>query len=223
MRERTRELATGITAFTADEALDRLVFAAGGLWTWAAGEVSELAVPPGADEPLLSPDGRLLAMLVDGAVTIVSPDDPGAPLAALARPTRTRSWAGPTSSRPRSSAASPACGGTRTRAGCSSSAPTSGRCRSGRSPTRPTPRPPRSRSAIRPPAAQNARIALEILDAETGASRPVGWDAERFPYLVRAVWTRAGGLTFDVQSRDQRTLATYRADAATGARTRSCA
>ena len=216
MRERTRELAAGITAFTADEALDRLVFAAGGLWTWAAGEVSELAVPPGAGEPLLSPDGRLLAMLVDGAVTIVAPDDPGAPLAALA-PAHAHEVLG----RPDFIAAEEL--GRFTGMWWD---PDSRRLLVQRTDERPLPvwtlpnpgDPAAPPVTVRYPAAggANARLALEILDAETGAARPVGWDAERFPYLVRAVWTQAGGLTFDVQSRDQRTLATYRADPAGG-------
>ena len=93
--------------------------------------------------------------------------------------------------------------------------------------TLPNPADPAATPVTRPLSGRRRRerrVALEILDAETGASRPVGWDAERFPYLVRAVWTRDGGLTFDVQSRDQRTLATCRADPAGGARAaRSCA
>jgi dipeptidyl-peptidase-4 len=218
MRERTRELATGITAFTADERLDRLIFAAGGLWTWTDAEgLHALEVPSGAEEPLLGPDGRLLACLVDRTMTVVPVDDPSTPVATLA-PAHEHEVLG----RPDFIAAEEL--GRFTGMWWD---PGGRYLLVQRTDERPLPmwtlpnpgNPAAAPVTVRYPAAggENARVALALLDTSTGDARPVVWDAERLPYLVRAVWTRGGGLTLDAQSRDQRVLVTYRVEPASGA------
>ncbi|MFC4560494.1 prolyl oligopeptidase family serine peptidase [Nocardiopsis mangrovi] len=73
----------------------------------------------------------------------------------------------------------------------------------------------------------DVRLAVLALDAAgadgAGAAAPVwvDWDRAALPYLVRAGWTDRPGagpaVVFSAQSRDQRTLALFRADPATGA------
>ncbi len=64
----------------------------------------------------------------------------------------------------------------------------------------------------------NAVVELWVLALEGGRTE-VTWDRARFPYLARVVWDGPAGVLLTVQSRDQRTLALLRADAATGATT----
>lgn len=57
----------------------------------------------------------------------------------------------------------------------------------------------------------NARVRLGIISREGGPTRWVAWEAEKFPYLARAIWRESGApLTILVQDRrqqDQRLLA----------------
>src|SRR4051812_28840256 len=70
MRERMRELASGILDFTADADLRVLVFSAvGALWRWD-GTLARLEGADGAEAPLLSPDGSHLAYLADRALHV---------------------------------------------------------------------------------------------------------------------------------------------------------
>jgi dipeptidyl-peptidase 4 len=71
--------------------------------------------------------------------------------------------------------------------------------------------------SIRYPAAgtANANVRLAVLSIEGGRRIDVVWDRERFPYLARVAWG-SGPLTLLVQSRDQRTAQVLVADPATG-------
>jgi dipeptidyl-peptidase-4 len=212
MLERARELASGIVRYTADDELGQLVFEAGGLW-WHdvdAGKTAELPGLAEADSPALSPDGTRLAYIAGGAVRIAGRD--GAVLAEL-MPAGEHETVG----RPDFIAAeelgrfegmwwSPDC--RRLLVQLTDASPLS-------SWTIPRPAEPAATpQTVRYPAAggPNARVSLALLDARDGAVRRLGWDTERFPYLVRVQWTEAGGLTLDLQSRDQRTLATVSVD-----------
>jgi len=64
--------------------------------------------------------------------------------------------------------------------------------------------------SVRYPAAGGAvpLVGLRLVGLDGSAPLDIEWDREDFPYLVRVVWTEAR-LSFDVQSRDQRTLVTY--------------
>jgi dipeptidyl-peptidase 4 len=216
MRERMRELASGILEYTSDADLRVLVFgAAGSLWRYD-GTLSRLEGTDDAEAPLLSPDGSLLAFLSAGSIRIVrtaapaevvatiAPDGPhetvGRPDFIAAEELRrfVGMWWDPTSHRllfqrtddgavPEWTIAQPG-----------------------------DPAAPPGR--IRYPVANgaNASVALAVLDVRTGDVRPLAWDNERFPYLHRATWSEARGLTIDVQTRDQRTLATLAADVDAG-------
>src|SRR3954454_21540034 len=208
MLERARELASGIVRYTADDELRRLVFEAGGLW-WHdvdAGQTAELPGLAGADSPALSPDGARLAWIEGGAVRIGGRD--GGVLAELV-PAGEHETAG----RPDFIAAeelgrfeglwwSP--DSRHLLVQLTDASPLA-------SWTIPRPAEPATASqTVRYPAAggPNARLLLALLDAGDGAVRRFAWDTERLPYLVRVQWTERGGLTLDLQSRDQRTLTT---------------
>ncbi len=61
----------------------------------------------------------------------------------------------------------------------------------------------------------NADVSLLHVGLD-GSTVPIGWDRERFPYLVTVTWDPAGPLLV-VESRDQRRMRLLSADPATGA------
>lgn len=63
----------------------------------------------------------------------------------------------------------------------------------------------------------NADVSMHIIRAGQPTIE-VQWDRARLPYLARVSWSK-GGLVIAAQSRDQRTLVTYKVDEATGATT----
>ena len=80
-RERVRESAGGVVAYTADDDLTRVAFALGGSLRiadlaadgavdGAAGEARRLETPPGTIDPSLSPDGRHVAYVTDGSLHV---------------------------------------------------------------------------------------------------------------------------------------------------------
>jgi len=77
--------------------------------------------------------------------------------------------------------------------------------------------PDRPPAEIRYPAAgtANAQVGLHVL-ALDGGSTEVTWDAEGYPYLADVRWTDPDRLLLTVQSRDQRSLMVLEADARTG-------
>lgn len=54
----------------------------------------------------------------------------------------------------------------------------------------------------------NSRLSLRMVTVATGQEHELGWDNAAFPYLRNVIWTVEGGLTIDVQSRDQRAVTT---------------
>jgi dipeptidyl-peptidase-4 len=225
MRERTRELAGGIIAYTADADLDRIVFVAGGLWGYRTGDDSPLRVEgtDAAEAPLLSPDGRLLAcveersvrvLTIEHAPTTLAVIDPDGEHEFLGRPDFIAAeelgrfegmWWDPTSRWLLVQRTDDADLAEWTIA----------------NPGEPAARP----QTVRYPVANgpNALLGLALLDTETGATRRVSWDTERYPYLVAVHWSAAGGLTLDVQTRDQKELATLAVDIAAGTGTQRAA
>jgi dipeptidyl-peptidase 4 len=216
MRERMRELASGILDFTADAELRVLVFsAAGALWRWD-GTLARLEGSDGAEAPLLSPDGSHLAYLADRSIRVVALDAPADVVAEV-----TPDGPHETLGRPDFIAAEEL----RRFVGLWWD-PASRRLLFQRTDDSAVPEwtiaqpgdPAAMAARIRYPAANglNATLALAVLDVRTGAVMPLAWDTERHPYLARATWSEAGGLTFDVQTRDQRELVTLRADVEAG-------
>jgi dipeptidyl-peptidase-4 len=219
MRERTRELASGIIAYTADANLETIVFVAGGLWRFAttSGRLDRVEGTDAAEAPLLSPDGRLLACVEARSVRVLRLDhvpttlavvDPEREHESLGRPDFIAAedlrrfegmWWDPSSRR---------LAFQRTDDGALAEW------------FIPSPGDPAARAGtVRYPVANgpNAQLGLSLLDTETGETRDVRWDTERYPYLGAVHWSPAGGLTLDVQTRDQRELATLAVDVATGA------
>jgi dipeptidyl-peptidase-4 len=80
--------------------------------------------------------------------------------------------------------------------------------------------PDRAPVAMRFPAAgtPNARVALHHVRLDGSAVR-VDWDADAYPYLARVTWNAGGPPLLQVQSRDQRRVRTLSLDVATGATT----
>ncbi len=64
----------------------------------------------------------------------------------------------------------------------------------------------------------NAQVSLAVVNLDGRMVRVV-WDDERFPYLANVDWSADAPLTLVVQSRDQRTLVVFEADPDTGATT----
>jgi dipeptidyl-peptidase-4 len=219
MRERMRELAAGIVEYSADADLQVLVFNAGGcLWRFmpADGALVRLEGTDGAEAPLLSPDGRLLAFLTGGSLRVVRTDQPATVVAAIA-PEGEHETLG----RPDFIAAEEL-----GRFVGMWWDPSSHRLLFQRTDDSPVPEwtidqpgdPAAEPKRVRYPVANgaNAVLALAVLDVRTGTVIALAWDRERFPYLCRATWSEPRGLTIDVQTRDQRTVATLAADVDAG-------
>lgn len=66
------------------------------------------------------------------------------------------------------------------------------------------------------PGKANVSVRLGITSAKGGQTRWIEWDRTRHPYLARAQWHEAGGLTMTVQSRDQRELVVLKVDPSSG-------
>lgn len=70
-RERLREVTSGITAFSTDDAGRYVAFTVGGVGFWASiadGQVHELAAPPGIVDARISPSGDVIAYVHEGAL-----------------------------------------------------------------------------------------------------------------------------------------------------------
>jgi dipeptidyl-peptidase-4 len=78
--------------------------------------------------------------------------------------------------------------------------------------------PARTPHAIRYPAAgtTNAQVSLSLLHLD-GRHTDVSWDAEAFPYLVNVRWRRGSPPLLQLASRDQRTMRIVDVDVETGA------
>ncbi|HTG46032.1 MAG TPA: DPP IV N-terminal domain-containing protein [Actinomycetota bacterium] len=217
-RERLRERAEGITAFTADRDLTAACFLVAGrlhVVDLATGALTELATAGTPDAPTLSPDGLSVAYVIDGALIVRALDGPERTLAAADDPDVSFGLAEFAASEEM-----------RRHEGFWWS-PDGARiavCRVDEGPVRtwwlsePTdpgahPRPMRYPQAGTP----NAIVTLWLLDVTDGSRVEVVWDRGGFEYLARVVWAPNAPLTILVQARDQRTTRILEVAEATGA------
>jgi dipeptidyl-peptidase 4 len=223
-RERVRELASGIVAYSADEDRRTVAFALDGqLWVLrvpASGQPSALPrlVPTAGPvtEPRIDPTGQRVAYVTDGALHVVELD------AGVDRALATPEHAEVTYGLPEHVAAESMY---RYRGFWWS--PDGRQLLAARvdnslvlqwwiaDPANPE----RAPRAIRYPAAgtANADVSLHILRLD-GTRTELDWDRNAFEYLTAASWDAHGPL-LSVQSRDQRTVLILAADPVTGATT----
>jgi dipeptidyl-peptidase 4 len=203
-RERTREAAEGVVAYSTDRDVTRAVFAVEGLVLadLVAGGSRDLPVEGSPYDPRLDPTGRRVAYVSGGALhvleldgpdrVLVSEDDPDVSwgvaefVAAEEMDRREGFWWSPDGTRLAATRVDER--DVLTWHIFDSSDPSS------------EPR------AVRYPAAgtANAEVRLFVLGLD-GSRVEVRWDREQFEYLARVVWSDPGGLTLLVQTRDQRT------------------
>ena len=217
-RERARERAQGVVAYSSDAAVRTVVFAlGGGLWTAATDGSAPRPVPTAgpAVDPRLDPAGRRVAYVTDGALHVVeladgsdrvlaAPEGPDvmyglAEHVAAEEMHRRGHWWAPDGERllaarvdnslvQRWWIADPA-----------------------------NPQTPPRQIAYPAAGTANADVSLHVLGVN-GDRTEVAWDRVAFEYLVTAGWD-SGGPLLSVQSRDQRTVRILAADPATGATT----
>jgi dipeptidyl-peptidase-4 len=222
-RERSRERAGGIVAFSVDDAVSVAAFALGGRLFAASlagleygARPRELPVAGPVVDPRLDRAGARVAYVTDGALhvvgttpslgaghRVVGDDDPDvtwglADFVAAEEMGRTRGfWWGPDGER----------------------------LAVARVDNRPVPRwhiadpadPAKPPVVLRYPAAGTANAAVGLAVAGLDGSRvEVTWDAGRYPYLARVSWGVSSPLTLAVQTRDQREVAVLTADPGTG-------
>lgn len=209
--ERTRENATGVTRFSSDQNCRRVVFEfSQSLWLYTAedGKVRKLpqvkgsspkVAPDGTKVAVLTPAGLAVHQLPSGKVVAKLRADSGTTIGApdfIAAEELFRfhgMWWSPDSAQlltevvddnplPQWTIANPA-------------------------------EPARPAKTVRYPVAggKNSRLSLRILDCKTGIIEEIRWSHTSYPYLHDAIWS-THGLTLDLQSRDQKRLATFRYD-----------
>jgi dipeptidyl-peptidase-4 len=216
-RERVRETATGVVAYSADDAGRVAAFAAAGaLWVVDVDDAAPrmLETPPGVYDPRLDPTGRWVGYVVDRDLRICAVDgsedrtlaadlDPAvswgrAEFAAAEEMERTRGfWWAPDGSALLAARVD------------ETDVPTYWIAQ----PSHPD-QPP---TAVRYPAAgcANADVTLHVVRLD-GATTPVQWDRERCPYLARVAWAGDRPPVIQVQTRDQRETEFRAVDSATG-------
>ncbi len=221
-RERTRELAAGIVAYSADADCRTVVFAVDGrLWVLRDGEgphgLADVPEPvPAADgvaDPAIDPTGQRVAYVVDGALHVTELADGTGRL--LAAPEHDEVSYG----LPEHVAAE-----SMYRYRGHWWAPDGQRLLVARVDNSPVRRwwiadpadPERPPRAVRYPVAgtANADVTLHVLRLD-GSRTEVTWDRRGHEYLATAKWDSAGPL-LSVQSRDQRTVMVLAADEVTG-------
>ncbi|HZE41479.1 MAG TPA: prolyl oligopeptidase family serine peptidase [Stackebrandtia sp.] len=221
-RERTRETAAGITAYSTDGAVSRAVFALSGrLWLadLHSGQAAELPVAAPAEQPRIDASGETVAYVSRGALRVIGADGSGD--RALAEPEGAEVTyglpehvAGESMSRYEGYWWAP--DGAALLVSRVDNTPV--RRWHISDPANPESKP---REVAYPMAGTaNAIVTLEIIGVD-GRRVPVTWDREAFEYLTGAVWG-GSGLVIAVQSRDQRTLRVLDVDAATGATATRC-
>ena len=217
-RERARERASGVTAYTHDRYLTTLVFVEGGrllVVDAITGEAQELTTPGVPDDPMPSPDGKRVAYVVEGALYVHAPD--GDPVLLAADDDPDIRWglaefiAAEEMGRGRGFWWSP--DGTRIAACRVDERPVETWWLA--EPTVPDARP----RPIRYPRAgtANAEVTLHVLDIAASTRIDVRWDTVAFEYVARVSWPAGAPLTLLVQSRDQRTTRVLEVDETTGA------
>ncbi|HEC08363.1 MAG TPA: S9 family peptidase, partial [Acidimicrobiales bacterium] len=216
LRERTRESAEGITSYSADREVGRVVCLHNGALVvadLATAAVETLECAPSAFGPVISPDGRRVAYVAGSALRVTGPGDPDRVLAADESPTV--SWG------QAEFIAAEEMG--RTRGFWWS--PESDRLAVTRVDVDPVPTwwishpvdPATAPNPVRYPAAgeRNARVELSVIGLD-GSRTDVLWDRERWEYLASVRWSD-DGLQVTLQSRDQRDLLFARVDPDSGA------
>jgi dipeptidyl-peptidase 4 len=221
-RERARERAAGIVAYSADLDCRTVVFALDGrLWVLRVGDdprepagVPELVPAAGAvTDPRVDPTGQRVAYVTDGALHVTE-------LAGGAD----RLLAAPEHEDVAYGLAEHVAAESMDRFRGYWWAPDGQRLLAARTDNSPVQRwwiadpanPERPPRAIRYPAAgtANADVSLHVLRLD-GTRTEVTWDRGAFEYLTAAQWDSQGPL-LSVQSRDQRTVLVLAADAVTG-------
>jgi dipeptidyl-peptidase 4 len=217
-RERMRERARGVTAYACDRDVRRAVFVDGGrlhLLDLDDGSLSVLPTAGAPDDPRLSPDGAVVAYVLDGALH-VRPAGGGDPRELASDPDPEVRWglaefiAAEELERRRGYWWSP--DGTRIAAARVDERPVSTWWISEPSEPATAPRPTRYPQAGTP----NALVTLHVIDATTGDRVEALWDHDAFEYLARVSWGQDEPLTLQVISRDQRTSQVLTVDDETG-------
>jgi dipeptidyl-peptidase 4 len=202
-RERTREMAEGVVAYSTDRDVTVAAFSVNGklfVSNLLKGESRELPAQPPVFDPRIDPTGRQVAYVCDGALRVIAMDgadslrvedeDPDVSwglaefIAAEEMDRREGFWWSPN--------------GTQIAAArVDEKNVTSWHIFEAVDPES-TPR------SVRFPAVgtRNAEVTLHVLGLD-GSRYEVQWDREHFEYLARVVWTEHAPLTILVQSRDQ--------------------
>jgi dipeptidyl-peptidase-4 len=222
-RERVRELASGIVAYSADDSCRTVAFALDGqLWVLASSQANHAGPTPlptlvptagPVTEPRIDPTGQRVAYITDGALhvvelatnvsqTLATPEHPevtyGLPehVAAESMYRYRGFWWAPD--------------GRQLVVARVDNAPVQQWWIADAANPHQAPR------AIRYPAAgtANAQVTAHVIRLD-GSRTEINWDREAFEYLTTASWDAHGPL-LSVQSRDHRTLLILAADPATG-------
>ncbi|MER5196160.1 prolyl oligopeptidase family serine peptidase [Streptomyces sp. NPDC002755] len=217
-RERTREGGAGIVGYATDAAVELASFALSGRLFTAelrAGTATGLAVPGPVIDPRPSPDGRLVAYVVGGALRVVGAEGEG-----------DRALAEPESDTVSYGLAEFIAAEEMDRTRGFWWAPESDRLLVTRVDDTPVERwwisdpaqPKRDPQHVPYPAAgtPNAEVRLFVFGLD-GVRTEVVWDRARFPYLARVHWSEAGAPLLLVQARDQRSQLFLAVDTDTGA------
>ncbi|HXW81393.1 MAG TPA: DPP IV N-terminal domain-containing protein, partial [Acidimicrobiales bacterium] len=224
-RERSRELAGGITAYACDEAVRHAAFALNGRLWWvgldhdAGAEAVELPAPGGVVDPHPDPTGEAVAFLSGPALYVVRTAGDGPPLV-IADEQGANGLADVTWGAAEFIAAEEM-----DRLRGFWWAPDGRSLLAARVDNRPVPiwwtndpsEPGTTPRAHRYPAAGEAdavvslwHIELSARDAaapEGGRRQQVSWDCERYPYMVAVHWSRSGPPLLLVEQRDHKACA----------------
>ncbi|MFG3030635.1 prolyl oligopeptidase family serine peptidase [Streptomyces sp. NPDC048253] len=217
-RERSREGGAGIIGYATDDAVELASFALSGRLFTAelrAGTATELAVPGPVIDPRPSPDGRLVAYVVGGALRVVGAEGDG-----------DRALAEPESDTVSYGLAEFIAAEEMGRSRGFWWSPESDRLLVTRADDAPVERwwisdpaqPKRDPQHVPYPAAgtANAEVRLFVFGLD-GVRTEVVWDRARYPYLARVHWSGAGAPLLLVQARDQRSQLFLAVDTDSGA------
>lgn len=209
-RERLRESGAGITGFSQSANGDRIVFAiAGSLWCWDAFGLRSLETDGAVFDPRLDPTGELIACVIDGALQVLRFVD-GESVVRHARPAHSVGLADFAAaeelSRYRGHWWAPS-GDHVIAEVVDESAVAVWHIAD---PTHPEDAPrdhryPHAGSA-------NATCSLVIIDARTGETRDVAWDADAFEYLVSVQWAHGQSPIVTLANRLQTRFTTFDLD-----------